>query len=310
MKSQPCRNCELLNSQFELAANKLKKDKKTPCLFAELVIDDVNSKDKLSQLIAQNYNILASPSLKLFLNGLEERFEFTEEKVSVWNILAFVSKKNNYNVYSLKSVKELEEFVPSFVSVIVLFGEVDKKKSMFESIALSYDQVQFAHCKSEECVSHYKVENGSVIAFKSFYLPPHNQQILPEIQSENELNLFVNMNILPLVSKFTPVANDLIFSKSVPGLFFFPNTINTVIEHYTRLANDLAHKVSDKLQTIMIDDIRQVNDSDAAKFFGVKDSDLPCIRIVDSQNGSSKYMFEVYHLLYELGHSLNVYNVR
>jgi len=180
---------------------------------------------------------------------------------------------------------EVEEWNAKNEVGVAFFGTDAALYQIFENVARASEDVSFAVCKSDDCVSHFHAKNGQVTIFKKF---DNLRNDLNAPFTQEALTSFINENSTPLVMKFDEKCAQLIFGKATPGLFFYRDANASDASKYQDLALALAKHLQGKLKVI-VTGIKDGLEQRLAEYIGVTDKDLPSVRIHDTRTELKKF---------------------
>lgn len=269
-----CGHCKKLAPEYSKAAKKL-KESDPPIRIAKV---DATANTKL----ASTYKVEGYPTLKYFVN--KEPNEYTggrtEETITSW-----VLKRHTPSLSKFSSLSSFESFSKSHKVTAVLFSSPDSQAaSTFESVSKSLDSVTFALISDPLALSHYSVQDNSIILLKQF---DDKRVDYKGRLSQSDITKFINDNRLPWVLPFGEDAIDVIFKKSSPALFIFTNKF----EDYQQDAEVL----SQEFKGILVFSYADLNLPDNARlgeYLGVKGTEQPKVVIVDPRGEMKKYRME------------------
>jgi protein disulfide-isomerase A1 len=194
-------------------------------------------------------------------------------------------KKTGPPCKELKSAAEVTSWNESHDAGVVFFGTDADLYSVYQNAARTSDDVPFAHCSADDCMSTFSAKNGQVTMFKKF---DDKRNDLTESFTEKSLGEFVSRNSSPKVMKFDEKTAQLIFGKATPGLFFYrdPNSSNAA--SIESVAAVVSEKLAGKLK-IIVTGITEGLEQRLAEYVGVTAADLPSVRIHDTRTDLKKF---------------------
>jgi len=272
-----CGHCKKLTPEYAKAAQELKK---TDPPLALAKVDATVHKQ-----LASRFEIRGFPTLKLFSNGTPSEYNGGRTHPE---IVSWMRKKTGPASRSLSTVAEVESFYKGAEVAVVYFGDNSSDLSVFERVARSNDDLIFASCASEECLSHFGVIDGTVVLFKKF---DEGRNDLTGTFTEDSLRQFLSANSSPLVMKFDEKAAQLVFGKATPGLFLYRDANSENTQELDNVLRSVAKQVQGKIQVILTD-IKVGLETRLAEYIGVTAADLPTLRIHDTRNDLKKYNME------------------
>jgi len=269
-----CGHCQKLAPEYSRAAKTLRSD--NPPIYLAKVDSTVHKK------ASERFKVEGFPTLKLLIGGNPTEYGGGRDEAS---IVSWMRKKTGPATRPLTTTQDVDAFKASGDAVLVLFGNDEAAVSLYNRIARSYDDVQFGHCTSDECASHFNTSNGSVVLFKSF---DEGRNDLAAGFTEDSLKTFVDSHSSPLIMKFDEKCAQLIFGKSTPGLFLYrdPNSENS--KELEAIFTEVANQTKGKLKAVLTG-ITEGLETRLAEYIGVGAADLPSVRIHDTRVDLKKY---------------------
>jgi protein disulfide-isomerase A1 len=270
-----CGHCKKLKPEYERAAKTLRGD--NPPMFLAKV-DATEQKE-----LGKRFDVSGYPTLKFFVKGEPMDYEGgrTESEIVNW-----MRKKTGPASREYKTATELEEFQKANDVVIVFFGTTSSPLfQVYELTAKGFDDLSFGHCQTEECRTHFKASENSVVIFKKF---DEGRNDLTEAFTNEKLKTFLDGNTTPTVMKFDEKCAQHIFGKSQPAIFLYRDKNSENTEKLDQLFTAIAKKVKGKIQAV-ITDIKEGLETRLAEYIGVTSKDLPTVRIADTRNDLLKF---------------------
>ena len=274
-----CGHCKQFQPIFEKASSGLRLNGIIPAK-----IDGIAQKK-----ISERFHIIEYPTVRFFkkdsepvdYNGLRKDDEIIE-----WCIR---HKKPAYPM--LFSKNEIENLKKEHNTTIVYFGNDKNDERYFTRIAYYITQYQFGQVTDENLMKEYNVKNRTVIMFKNY--DDKRADYVGKID-HYKLNKWILLNALPKVKDF----KDELIYKLVFGndrrsaLILFTNeNDNKKIEEYKKMLYDVNIEIKGKLFTI-ITDIKSGNGKRAGEYAGIKEKDLPQVRIINTTGIFKKYVMQ------------------
>jgi protein disulfide-isomerase A1 len=232
---------------------------------------------------ASKYKIQGYPTLKWFVKGVDSEYNGGRTKS---DIVSWIRKKTGPVSKELTTVEAVESFKSANEVVIVHFGS--EGLSAYLDIAKTIEDSIFGHCTTEECLTHFSVENGSIVLFKNF---DEKRNDLPKGYTADGLKKFIEGNSTPTIMKFDEKSAQLIFGKATPGLFLYYDKNSENASALEAVLNEVAPKIKDKIQVISTG-ITEGLETRLAEYIGVTAADLPTVRIADTKSDLKKYNME------------------
>jgi protein disulfide-isomerase A1 len=271
-----CGHCKKLAPEYARAAQALAKE--TPPLSLAKIDTTVH------KAIGTRFGIEGFPTLKLFSKGtpIEYNGGRTEAEIISW-----MKKKTGPASKLLSTVEEVESFHSNSEVAVVMFSNDEGLLSIYESVARTNDDILFAHCGTSVCQEKYAVQSGTVVLFKKF---DEGRNDLTSFD-ESSLRNFVQSNSSPLVMNFDEKCAQLIFGKSVAGLFLYRDRNSEESAALEAVVKSVATQLKGKIQ-VVITDITEGLETRLAEYIGITSSDLPSVRIHDTRVDLKKYTME------------------
>ena len=268
-----CGHCKKFHPEYRKAAITLKKE---GLILAKC---DATANKKL----AEKFKIKGFPTTKLFIKGspLDYNGGRTEN-----DVVKFVRKKTQPPTKPLESLDDLEKFIKENEVAVVYFGNDASQVEEFTKVARKNDDFPFATVANEEIATKKDAKTGSVVLFKKF---DEKRNDLKEGLTESNIDEFITKNSSPKVMDYSDKALKLVFGKRFPGLFLYVKPNSEKEEKLRELMKTVSEKYSQKVQCIISDN--KGNAGRLAEFLGVKDDEMPTIRLVDFRTGQNKYKF-------------------
>ena len=270
-----CGHCKKLAPEYARAAQALAQE--TPALSLAKIDTSVH------KAIGTKYGIEDFPTLKLFTKGTPTDYNGgrTEPEIISW-----MKKKTGPASKALTTPEEVEAFQSGEVAV-VMFSAEEALLATYESVARANDDILFAHCGSAACQEKYSVQAGTVVLFKKFDEGRNDLVTFDEAQ----LKEFIQANSSPTVMSFDEKCAQLIFGKSVAGLFLYRDKNSEKSAALETIVKAAATKLKGKIQ-VVITDITEGLETRLAEYIGMTAADLPSLRIHDTRSDLKKYTME------------------
>lgn len=271
-----CGHCKKLAPEYAKAAQALAKE--TPALHLAKIDTTVH------KAIGTKFNIEGFPTLKLFTKGTPVDYNGgrTEPEIISW-----MKKKTGPASKLLNTAEEVEAFSTSSEVAVVMFSTDENLLATYESVARANDDILFAHCGAAACQEKYSVQAGTVVLFKKF---DEGRNDLATFDEESLKN-FVQANSSPLVMPFDEKCAQLIFGKSVAGLFLYRDKNSEQAAALETVVKAAASNLKGKIQ-VVITDITEGLETRLAEYIGIVAADLPSVRIHDTRSDLKKYTME------------------
>jgi protein disulfide-isomerase A1 len=271
-----CGHCKKLAPEYARAAQVLAKE--TPPLSLAKIDTTVHKN------IGTRFNIEGFPTLKLFSKGTPSDYNGGRTEAE---IVAWMKKKTGPASKALTTPEEVESFHSTSDVAVVMFSAEEGLLATYESVARANDDILFAHCGTSACQEKFSVQPGSVVLFKKFDEGRNDLATFDEAS----LREFVQANSSPLVMPFDEKCAQLIFGKSVAGLFLYRDRNSENASALEAAVKAAAANLRGKIQ-VVITDITEGLETRLAEYIGVTSADLPSVRIHDTRVDLKKYTME------------------
>lgn len=265
-----CGHCKKLAPEYSAAAAVLKEEN------LPLAKLDATAQTKA----ASKFSIQGYPTLKLFIKGTDTEYNGGRTKNDIIN---WMRKKTGPASKELKGVDAIEEFKKSGDAVVVHFGSHNLNE--FFTYAKTIEDVAFGHTTDENALTHFGVENGTVVIFKTF---DEKRNDLAKGYDAAAFKSFVESKSTPVVMKFDEKSAQLIFGKNTPGLFLYYDKNAENASALEGVFSEIASEFKSKIQSIKTG-ITEGLETRLAEYIGVTAADLPSVRITDTRVDMKKY---------------------
>lgn len=264
-----CIRCKKFHPEYEEAASVLRKEN----LFLAKVDATVEKK------LDKRFQITGFPVVKLFIKGKE--IEYNKERKSS-NLINWMRRKTNGPAaQNLNTNEDIENFRNENDVVLIYYGDDEKDIKEYTKVARKNDLYQFGVVKSNDLIKKYS-KNGTIVLYKKY---DEKKRDLNEIK-EQSIEEFINKYSYPKLMKFDEKAANIIFEKNQSALILFSDEKSKKWVEYEQLMKRISDKLNYKLK-IIITDIKDVLSAKLAEKIGIKENDLPTIRIIDT---TGKYL--------------------
>ena len=270
-----CGHCKKFHPEYEKAAKTLRKEN----LFLSKVDATVEKK------LAEKFEIQGFPTVKLFIKG--EPIEYTggrkEQEVINW-----MRKKTGPATKPINNIDELDKLKKDNDVVLVYFGTQKDELDEFIKVARKNEDFPFANVENEEIATKLGIKMGTVVMFRNFEEP---QKILTgEIKMKNIEN-FIDDFSAPKIMNFDEKAAQIIFGKAIPAIILYCDKNSDKWDEYRKIMEIISDNVNGKLKVVQTD-IKEGMAARLAEYIGIKESDLPTVRIADTRVDLKKYNME------------------
>ena len=129
---------------------------------------------------------------------------------------------------------------------------------------------------------------GTVIMFRNFEDP--QKELTGEITSK-KIEEFIDAFSAPKIMTFDEKAAQIIFGKAIPAIILYCDKKSDKWDEYRKIMESVSDKIKGKLKVVQTD-IKEGMASRLAEYIGIKESDLPSVRIADTRVDLKKYNME------------------
>ena len=268
-----CGHCKKFHPEYEKAATVLRKEN----LYLAKVDATVEKK------LAEKFEIQGFPTVKLFIKG--QAIEYTggrrESEVINW-----MRKKTGPATKTLKTVEEVEKFQKDNDVVLVYFGTNKADIEEFTKVARKNEDFPFGVVEAEDVIKKFS-KAGTIVLFKNF---DEGKRELTEIK-ERAIDEFIDKFSAPKVMKFDEKAAQIIFGKALPAIMLYASEKSEKWGEYEKLMKSVSEKLNGKLKVVLTD-IKEGMAARLAEYIGIKENELPSVRIADTRADFKKYNME------------------
>jgi len=272
-----CGHCKALAPEYAKAAGIL-AEKDSPIKLGKV---DATEEGPL----AEKFEVRGYPTLKFFKNGkpMEYNGGRTAETIITW-----VEKKTGPAAVTLADVDAAKKFVEdNEIAVVGFFAEAEGAAAKaFLEVAGGMDDLKFALGNADIAAEH-KVEGDAVVLFKKF--DEGRNDMTEDLTDVEAVTKFVASNSLPLVVDFNQETAQKIFSGEIKShlLMFLSKTSDEyAAQHAT--ASKLAKEFKGQILFVSIDTDEE-DHKRILEFFGMKEDELPGMRIIKLAEDMAKY---------------------
>ena len=270
-----CIRCNKFHPEYEKAAFVLRKEN----LFLAKVDATVEKK------LDKRFQLTGFPVVKLFIKGKE--IEYNKKRKSADLINWMRRKTNGPATLNLDTKEDIEKFRNENDVVLIYYGDNKLEIEEYIKVARKNDDFQFGVVKSNDLIKKYS-KKSTIILYKKY---DEKERELKDIKEKN-IEEFINKYSSPKLMKFDEKAANMIFEKNQSALILFTDEKSKKWADYEKLMKKISDKLNYKLK-IIITDIKDVLSAKLAETIGLKENNLPAIRIIDKTGKyTKKYKME------------------
>jgi thiol-disulfide isomerase/thioredoxin len=223
-------------------------------------------------------------------------FVFKEEKYKYDGIaskeamLSFMEKKKNDDVFVIKSLKEIKDYLAK-KNLVLMSTLTDKKSDLYDSFlnfARSTINLEFVSCETKECINKY---GEDVILFKTFDEKENSYKkeyaiINPEINF-NSVYDFVSIFSIEMGGFLAPHGIDALVNYAKQALIYVRNNTgeNITTDKYDPLFKQLGKELRFNNTYVYVSDMGQTTGTNIGDAFSILPEELPCIFFYQQNTG-------------------------
>merc|ERR1712088_1085916 len=272
-----CGHCKALAPEYAKAAGQL-AEKDSPVKLGKV---DATEEGPL----AEKFEVRGYPTLKFFKNG--KPMEYNGGRTAD-TIISWVEKKTGPVAATLADVDAAKKFVEdNELAVIGFFAEAEGEAAKaFLEVAGAMDDLKFAIGNADIAAEH-KVSGDAIVLLKKF---DEGRNDLTEGLTDVEgVTKFIASSSLPLVVDFNHETAQKIFSGEIKShlLMFLSKGSDDYADQHA-IAAKIAKDFKGQLLFVSIDTDEE-DHKRILEFFGMKDDELPGMRIIKLAEDMAKY---------------------
>jgi protein disulfide-isomerase A1 len=272
-----CGHCKSLAPEYAKAAGKL-AEAGSPIMLAKV---DATEQKK----IAETHEVRGYPTLKFFKKG--RAMDYMGGRTAD-TIVSWLEKKTGPPAVALATEDEAKKFIEdNKVAVIGFFKDQDSAEAKnFLEVAGTMDDVKFAITSEAAVFTANKVEKDGVVLFKAFDEGRNDYDGAAEADA---LSAFITANSLPLVIEFNHDTAQKIFSGEVKNhLLLFVSQKSEDFPAQKAVAAKIAADYKNKVLFVTVD-ADEEDHKRILEFFGMKEDEVPGMRLIRLEEDMAKY---------------------
>ncbi|EGR30442.1 prolyl 4- beta subunit precursor, putative [Ichthyophthirius multifiliis] len=278
-----CGHCKSLAPEYSKAALQLQKDNSNVFLAK---VDATENKES-----AEKFGVSGYPTLKFFAGSLENPIDYSGGR-NEKGIIGWLNKRTGSVSELIQDNEALKSYLQKNPVVLVYFGqsETDENWSVFKNLAMTYDDVAFAHVFIADIRAQQQAQNTVVVLYKHFDELRNDYEGIT--LNTEDLQNFIEINAYPTLLPFNDKAIQKVFQQANPTIFLFCN--ENEASQQAEQAFSLASKA---FKGKLIFSISKVNDGFGhyqrlADYVGVNTANAPQVMLIHAEQGMLKYKFE------------------
>jgi protein disulfide-isomerase A1 len=228
--------------------------------------------------LAEKYGIQGFPTLKFFVDGEGVDYQGAREENDIYS---WIQKKTGPASVHITTPEELEKHSSIGLSVLLVLPADDEALKTYSNLAMSFDDVSFAHTFSEELKRSLDLEQThNLVVFRDF---DDGRKVLA---GETALTLdsmkqFLEAVRFPNVMDFDQKSAERIFGAESPAMFYFTDDSNDAgLQKFREFAGNNQGKILFSYSTVT-----SGLGARLAEFLGITNDDAPACRIIKFKGG-------------------------
>ena len=219
----------------------------------------------------------------------EEKYKY-DGIASKEAMLSFMEKKKNDDVFVIKSLKEIKDYLAK-KNLVLMSTLTDKKSDLYDSFlnfARSTINLEFVSCETKECINKY---GEDVILFKTFDEKENSYKkeyaiINPEINF-NSVYDFVSIFSIEMGGFLAPHGIDALVNYAKQALIYVRNNTgeNITTDKYDPLFKQLGKELRFNNTYVYVSDMGQTTGTNIGDAFSILPEELPCIFFYQQNTG-------------------------
>jgi len=274
-----CGHCKALAPEYAKAAGQL-AEKESPVKLGKV---DATEEGPL----AEKFEVRGYPTLKFFRNGkpMEYNGGRTADTIITW-----VEKKTGPPAVTLDSVDAAKKFIEdNEIAVVGFFADMESEAAKaFKEVAGANDDHKFGLAAAgSDIATENKVEGDAIVLFKKF--DEGRNDMTEGLTDVEAIGKFVASNALPLVVEFNHETAQKIFSGEIKShLLMFVSKKSDEFKAQHETAQTIAKEYKGQLLFVTIDTDEE-DHKRILEFFGMKEDEIPGMRLIKLAEDMAKY---------------------
>jgi len=276
-----CGHCKALAPEYAKAAGELAQ--KESAIKLGKVDATVHSK------LGERFEVRGYPTLKFFRNGKATEYSGGRTADTIVN---WLEKKTGPPAVALADVDAAKAFADANkVAVVGFFKDQDSATAKaFLEVAANLDDYKFGITSSEEVAKEHGVEGDGIVLLKDF---DEKKNVFEGEYEAEAITAFVEANAMPLVVEFNHESAQKIFSGSIKShLLMFVSYKSDEYASIRDTASAIAKDYKGQLLFVTVDTDEE-DHKRILEFFGMKEDELPGMRLIKLEEDMAKYKPEV-----------------
>jgi len=271
-----CGHCKALTPEYAKAATTLAEEG------SDIKLAKVDA--TVENDLAAKFGVRGYPTIKFFRDGGEPSDYGAGRQAP--DIVNWLKKKTGPPAADLKSVEDAKKMADKDEVVVIGFFKDQESEgaAAFKKAAGAIDDIPFGITSEDALFQEYKMDKDGVVLLKKF--DEGRNDFDGEMTSE-EVIKFIKENQLPLVIEFTQESAQKIFGGEVKNhilLFLKKEGNEDTLEAFKAAAGGFKGKVL----FIYLDTANEENGR-ITEFFGLKEEEIPAVRLIQLTEDMAKF---------------------
>ncbi|XP_043678111.1 protein disulfide-isomerase isoform X2 [Vespula pensylvanica] len=272
-----CGHCKALAPEYVKAAKQLA---------------DSGSEIKLAKVdatveteLAEKHGVRGYPTLKFFRKGIA--IEYNGGRLAD-DIVNWLVKKTGPVAKDLPSVEKAKAFIDEHeVTIIGFFKDLESEAAkVFLEVGNAVDHYTFGISNADEVLKEYEAEDGTIILFKKF---DEGKTKFTEEPTFKNIQNFISVYSLPLIVDFNQDTAQKIFGGDIKShLLVFLSKKDRSFDKLVKKIEEPAKKFRGQVLFVTIDS-DEADHERILEYFGIKNKDVPVMRLIKLEGDMIKY---------------------
>jgi protein disulfide-isomerase A1 len=273
-----CGHCKALAPEYAKAAQTLKEEN------SEIRLAKVDA--TLHTKVSEKFEVRGYPTIKFFRSG--KPAEYTGGRTAP-EIVTWLNKKTGPPTKDLSSPEVAQAFIDSAdVTVVGFFADTESAEAKaFTEAAAGYDELEFGQASDAAVLAAYAVASPAVVMFRKFDEPRVDYD--GDLTSSEDILAFIKRNSLPLVNEFSDQTAPRIFGGDIKShILLFAKKSDNAYKSHVAAFTEAAKEYRGQVLFVTVD-IDVEDNSRIMEFFGMKENDVPAVRLIFLGDEMKKY---------------------
>jgi len=273
-----CGHCKALAPEYAKAATQLAEKE------SAVKLGKVDATEESS--LAEQYEVRGYPTLKFFRNG--KPMEYGGGRTAD-TIISWVEKKTGPPALALADVEGAKKFAEDNKVVVIGFFKDQENEAAknFLEVAANMDDFKFGITSDDAVFGEYSVSGDAIVLLKDF--DDKRADMTEDLGDNEKVTKFIASNSLPLLVDFNHETAQKIFSGEIKNhILFFLSYKSDEYKTQSDLAREIAKDHKGQMLFVSID-TDQEDHKRILEFFGMKEDEIPGMRLIKLAEDMAKY---------------------